>query len=270
MKSTIAGMLWLLSYAIAASAEEALPLFDAHIHYNRDVWEEYPPAKALQILKQGGVQHALVSSTPDDGTLKLYAADPQRIVPFLRPYRTPTDSRTWFNDPAVLAYVEERFQRNVYRGIGEFHLFSGEASIPVVRRIAALAVEKDLMLHAHSDEQAVEELFRQQPRARILWAHAGLTGTPAAVGNMLERYTGLWVELSSRDDIAPEGKLDGRWRELFLRYPTRFLVGTDTWTASRWRDLPLITQATRRWLAELPREVAENIAYRNAEQLFLH
>ncbi|HSS46907.1 MAG TPA: amidohydrolase, partial [Burkholderiales bacterium] len=93
--------------------------------------------------------------------------------------------------------------------------------------------------------------------------------TPTTVGNMLERYPGLWVELSSRGDITPDGKLDAGWRGLFLRYPTRFLIGTDTWTASRWNDLPLIAQATRQWLSKLPREVAENIAYRNAEVLFL-
>ncbi|HVS26719.1 MAG TPA: amidohydrolase family protein [Burkholderiales bacterium] len=268
MKSELVGALWFCIYVVTASAGDELPLFDAHIHYNRDVWEEYPPAKALQILEQAGVQQALVSSTPDDGTLKLYESDPRRVVPFLRPYRTQSDLRTWFKDPAILAYVEERLKHNVYRGIGEFHLFSGEVDTPVVRRIVALAVEKNLMLHAHSDEKVVEELFRQQPRAKILWAHAGLTSMPTTVGNMLERYPGLWVELSSRDDIAPDGKLDAGWRGLFLRYPTRFLIGTDTWTASRWRDLPLIAQTTRQWLAQLPREVAENIAYRNAETLF--
>jgi len=257
------------AYALAAYGSEELPLFDAHIHYNRDVWEEYPPAKALQILKDAGVEHALVSSTPDEGTLKLHAADPRLVVLFLRPYHSAADVRTWFNDPEIPAYLEERLQLNTYRGIGEFHLFAGQAGTLVIKRIVTLAAEKGLILHAHSDEAAIEELFKLNPKLKILWAHAGLTSTPETVEKLLERYPALWVELSSRSDIAPSGRLNARWRELFLLYPTRFMTGTDTWIASRWRDLPLIAQATRQWLAELPREVAENIAYRNASALFL-
>ena len=262
-KKLIALFLWI--YALSAQGVEQLPLFDTHIHYNRDMWEEYPPAIALQFLKDAGVKHALVSSTPDDGTLKLYHADPQRIVPFLRPYRTQADLHNWFNDPGVLLYLEERLQRNAYRGIGEFHLFAGQAGTPVIKRIVTLAVEKELILHAHSDEAAIEELFKLNPNLKILWAHAGLTSTPETVEKFLERYPALWVELSSRSDIAPGGRLDARWRELFLLYPTRFMTGTDSWIASRWSDLPLIAQAMLQWLAELPPEVAENIAYRNAE-----
>ncbi len=266
-KNLTALFLWI--YALSAQGGEQLPLFDAHIHYNRDVWEEYPPAKVLQILKDAGVEHALVSSTPDDGTLKLYDADPQRIVPFLRPYRAQADLRDWFNDPSVLLYLGERLKRDAYRGIGEFHLYAGQAGTPVIKRIVTLAVEKGLILHVHSDEATIEELFKLNPKLTILWAHAGLTSTPEIVEKLLERYPALWVELSSRSDIAPSGRLDARWRELFLLYPTRFMTGTDTWNASRWSDLSLIAQATRQWLAELPRYVAENIAYRNAEALLL-
>ena len=266
-KKLIAFLLWI--YALNAQGVEQLPLFDTHIHYNSDVWEQYPPVKALQILKDAGVEHALVSSTPDDGTLKLYHADPQRIVAFLRPYRTQADLPNWFNDPDVLPFLEQRLKRNAYRGIGEFHLFAGQAGTPLIKRIVTLAVKKGLILHAHSDEATIEELFTLNPKLNILWAHAGLTSTPETVQKLLERYPTLWVELSSRSDIAPGGRLDARWRELFLLYPTRFMTGTDTWNASRWSDLPLIAQTTRQWLAELPREVAENIAYRNAGTLLL-
>jgi predicted TIM-barrel fold metal-dependent hydrolase len=36
-----------------------------------------------------------------------------------------------------------------------------------------LAKKYGLMLHAHSDTDAIERLFRQWPEARILWAHSG-------------------------------------------------------------------------------------------------
>jgi hypothetical protein len=68
-----------------------LPIVDAHIHYSRPDWDVLSPAQVLAILDRARVQRALVSSTPDDGTLKLYEAAPHRIVPFLRPYRMRED-----------------------------------------------------------------------------------------------------------------------------------------------------------------------------------
>src|SRR5207244_6809856 len=81
------------------------PLFDAHIHYSRADWDAYTPERALSILARAWVRRALVSSTPDDGTLKLYEKSPAGIVPALRPYRTREDVGTWSRDPAVAAYV---------------------------------------------------------------------------------------------------------------------------------------------------------------------
>ena len=72
-----------------------LPIFDTHIHYSAPDWAEYPEERILGILAQAGVKRALVSSTPDDGTIKLYQKDPKRIVPILRPYRTREDIGHW-------------------------------------------------------------------------------------------------------------------------------------------------------------------------------
>ena len=64
------------------------------------------------------------------------------------------------------------------------------------------------------------------------------------------------------------GKLSAAWRALFLRHPDRFLIGSDTWISERWGGYGKIMAAYRDWLGQLPREVAEMIAYRNAERLF--
>src|SRR5712691_5972215 len=109
-------------WASVGSADAEFPIFDAHIHFSQPAWEAYTPERALSILARAGVRRAIVSSTPDDGTLKLYDRAPKGIVPFLRPYRTRDDMSTWTRDPAVASYVEERFKRGVYRGIGELHM----------------------------------------------------------------------------------------------------------------------------------------------------
>jgi hypothetical protein len=265
------GWLWLivtLGLGIALVRAEELPIFDAHIHYSEPDWEALSPAQALAILDQAGVRRALVSSTPDDGTLKLYEVAPQRIVPFLRPYRTRQDMASWHSDPAVQTYVEERLKRGLYKGIGEFHLSAAHAEAPVVKRFAELAAQHRLWLHAHVDDVTVEKLLNLYPGVNILWAHAGMSASAATVGRLVDRSPTLWVELSMRSDMAPGGKLDPEWRAVFLRHPDRFLVGTDTWTTSRWHAVVEGMQFTRRWLAQLPRDVAEQLAYRNGERLF--
>ena len=252
---------------VLGQAQE-MPIFDAHIHYSHRDWDTLSPQQALAILEKAGVRQALVSSTPDDGTLKLYQADAKRTIPFLRPYRTRDDMANWHSDPEVQTYVEERLKRGVYRGIGEFHLSAADADRPVVKRLAELAAKQQLFLHAHVDEVAVERLLTLYPEVRILWAHAGMSSPVKEVGRLLDRYPKLWVELALRVDVAPRGNLDLEWRTLFLRHPDRFMVGTDTWTTSRWESLVEEARVTRRWLGQLPRDVAEQIAYRNGERLF--
>jgi predicted TIM-barrel fold metal-dependent hydrolase len=259
----------LLWGGVASGQPQELPIFDAHIHYNQPDWGVISAEQVLSILDRAGVRHALVSSTPDDGTLKLYAKAPDRIIPFLRPYRSRDDMLTWHSDPAVQAYVEERLRRGVYKGIGEFHLSAVEhAEAPVVRRCAELAAQQQLFLHAHVDDTTVEKLLQLHPRVKILWAHAGMTASAATVGRLLGRFPTLWVELAMRPDVAPNGTLDPEWREVFLQHPDRFMVGTDTWVTSQWNTLVEGMRTTRNWLGQLPSDVAERIAHRNAERLF--
>jgi amidohydrolase family protein len=265
-------LLWLVLAPLVAlpalARAEPLPIFDAHIHYSRPDWGVLPPDRALAILRDANVRRAIVSSTPDDGTLMLHTRAPELVVPFLRPYRTREDMSGWARDPAVAAYVEERLKRGVYKGLGEFHLGADEMEAPVVRRLAALGAQYDLMLQAHVDAITVEKLLTLYPRVRILWAHAGMSASAAAVGRLLDHFPTLWVELSLRSDVAPGGVLDPGWRAVFLRHPDRFLVGTDTWVTSRWESVAESMRDVQRWLAQLPRDVAERIAYRNGERLF--
>jgi len=112
-RSLLLALLVVLGAAAPAAAQ--FPIFDAHIHYSRPDWDVYTPERALSILAAAGVRRAIVSSTPDDGTLRLYEKAPKGVVPFLRPYRTRDDMGSWPSDPGVQAYVEERLKRGIYR-----------------------------------------------------------------------------------------------------------------------------------------------------------
>ena len=263
-----------LCIATTVVAEE-LPLFDGHIHYSVGSPERYPPEEVIRILDAAGITHALLSSTPNDGTRMLYAKYPERFIPELRPYRNTRDFETWaveraswYRDPETVTFIKQELERGIYRGIGEFHADGDEAATPEMRAIAQLAERKGLWLHAHSDAAAVEHLFSHAPSLTIIWAHAGMSTPTAEIGRMLERYPRLFAELSYRYEVATGGIVEPVWRDLFLRFPDRFIYGTDTWIPMRWETVIPLARAARDWLSDLPPEVARNIAYRNAEQLF--
>lgn len=256
-----------LAGSTIAAAQPALPIFDAHLHYSHDAWDQLPPAAAVALLRQAGLKAAMVSSSSDDGTQKLYAAAPDLVLPVLRPYRSRGEIGSWMHDASVIPHLEARLARYRYVAIGEYHVYGADAETPVVRRVVELARQHKLFLHSHSDADAIERQFRQDPQARILWAHAGFD-RPERVREMLRKYPNLWCDLAFRSDHASGGKVDAAWREAFLEFPDRFLVGTDTFTPERWHYVVEHARWSREWLADLPRPVAEQIAWKNGERLF--
>ena len=264
-----------LALAVTASvapgpAAERLPIFDTHLHYSRDVWEAFPPAAILDKLDAAGVPRALVSSTPDAGTLALHQAAPARVAPFLRPYRKPGDMANWFRDPEVVAYLYERLDLGRHVGIGEFHLMDlAEAGTPEMRAVIGQAVARGLFLQVHSGAGKIAALFEIEPELKIIWAHAGMDAPPEVIGLLLDRYDTLWTELSFRaEDVAQGPDIEPDWRALLLRHADRFMIGTDTYTRDRWEAYWALVERQRTWVSQLPPEAARAIAYGNAVRLF--
>ena len=257
----------------ASPAPGPMPLVDAHLHYSAPAWSAYPPNTVAKILDSVGVRSGLVSSAPDEGTFRLRAVLGDRVIPMLGPYRNVADVFSWARDPSIVPYVESIYRPGVHRGFGEFHLLPGQIGLPTVRALLALAEREKLFLQPHADARAVAELLAYMPEATVLWAHAGVDATPEQIGTLLDKWPKLSVELSLRVDVAPNGTLDARWRELLVRHSDRFMIGTDTWTAGgtftgneRWDAYAEIVNGIRGWLAQLPTDVAEAIAYRNADR----
>ena len=257
---------FLISTAFQVSAEE-LPIFDAHLHYSHDAWDVVPVDQAVAILRKSGVRRALVSSSDDEGNQRLFRAAPDIVIPELRPYRKRGEIGTWFRDSTLIPYLEKQLSRYKYAAIGEYHIYGADVDLPVPRQMIQLARKHNLFLHSHSDADAIERQFKQWPQARILWAHSGFE-RPDRVREMLRRHPNLWCDLAYRTDPAQGGKVDSEWRKAFLEFPDRFLLGTDTFVPERWAYIPEHATWARGWLADLPPEVAERIAYRNGEALF--
>jgi predicted TIM-barrel fold metal-dependent hydrolase len=256
-------VMWLTTGANATP----LPIFDSHLHYSHDAWEQLPPKAAIEILRKAGLKAAMVSSSSDEGTQKLYAEAPDLVIPVLRPYRQRGETSSWVRDPSIVTHLEKRLKTYRYVALGEYHVYGADADLPVVRRVVELAREYKLYLHSHSDADAIERQFKQDPQARILWAHSGFDA-PDKVREMLRKHKNLWCDLAFRSDHASNGKVDPAWRAAFVEFPDRFLVGTDTFTPERWHFIVEHANWSRQWLADLPSDVAERIAYKNGEVLF--
>lgn len=261
----------LVAFAPVRAAEEPIEIFDAHLHYNWEPKPYYELNEVLTLFKKHRVTGILATSRPNDGTHALVDAKAEGlwVVPFLRPYRVRPDIQTWFNDPAIFDLIQDEYKRGYYRGIGEFHLSGKDAASEWVKKTVNFAVEHDLYLHAHADDEAVEILMRHNPRARIIWAHTGFGLSSSRVAAMLATYSQLWGELSYRSGITGAGgALTSEWRGLFEKYPDRFLLGSDTWISERWASYGEIMAGYRGWLRQLPPDVAAKIAHGNARRLF--
>lgn len=265
-----------LANGLASLAQAPPELFDVHLHYNDEATRAFPVADVLRIFRANGVTAIVATSRPNDGTRMLVAAAREnpaaapRVVPFIRPYRTHADRQTWFSDAEIYTLIETELARGIgYRGIGEFHVFgAADAGTAEVGKIVALAVARDLWLHAHCDEAALEALYAHNPNVKVIWAHSGFTTRPEALAGYFARHPTLIGELSYRYDVTQDGQLTPAWRTLFAAFPERFVIGSDTWVNARWEQYGEIMAWYRGWLAQLPADTARRIAFTNAAGLF--
>lgn len=247
-----------------------LPLFDAHVHYKKEAWEPYPPATVIELMDNAGVAMALVSSTPDEGTIKLYEFAPGRIIPEVRPYHGEWGSSNWMRYPDMIEYITKRLESYPHVGIGEFHVHSvGSKDEPMLIQIARLAARKNVLVHIHSDHEPVEALYQVEPKLRVIWAHAGMSSPPEVIERMMDTYPTLYADLSYREhEILGADGIEPEWEHLLTKHADRFMIGSDTWVNDQWKNYKGLITDNRRWLRHFPRALAEKFAYKNAEQLF--
>ena len=136
-----------------------IPIFDAHVHYKEPAWDAYPVETVIELMDKSGVAMALVSSTPDEGTIRLWQHAPNRIVPELRPYHGSAGSSNWTKSEGMLAYIKKRLEAYPHEGIGEFHIHRLDATDePLLKSITAMALKRSIPIHIHSGAHAGEIL----------------------------------------------------------------------------------------------------------------
>lgn len=126
---------------------------------------------------------------------------------------------------------------------------------------------------------AFRRLLDHDPRARIIWAHAGsdYTGyrTPDLCRLLLGAHPNLYMEIKI-DPLSPgknspltngaAGQIKREWLKLFQEFPDRFVVGSD-------QHYPETVAGPQRWQAvvsllnQLPANVRRKIGWDNAARL---
>jgi hypothetical protein len=277
----------LLAFTPAEAADYTGPLFDAHLHYNDEAWNgqagPHPVADVLARIKKSGVKAIVANSRPNDGTKALVNATrggtDLTVVPFIRLYRNRADYDSWFKDETIYDMVVAEHARGAtvassrveFKGIGEFHLYdSANANGAVAKKLMVFAAKNKLAVLAHVDDTAIDLLMAHAPDARLIWAHTGIGGAPSArVDELFKKYPQLMGELSYRPGLTCDGgKLCAEWRTLLLKYPSRFMIGSDTWVNQRWQYYEELMKGYRAWLGDLPPDVARKIGWSNGADLF--
>jgi hypothetical protein len=278
------------------AADYSGPLFDAHLHYNQEACVHTAPPTpcahsiddVLARMQRNGVRGILANSRPNAGTRALASATEQTraagvtVVPFVRLYRNRADYSNWFRDETIRTMVLDELARGTpagpFRGLGEFHLYeSANANGAVSAKLMQLAAERGLAILAHVDDDAIDLLMAHvkattaPPKGfRLIWAHTGIGGVSVErVDALMARYPQLMGELSYRPGLTcGDGQLCPEWRAMLLKYPDRFLIGSDTWVNGRWDSYDGLMAGYRVWLGGLPPDTASRIAWGNAAALF--
>lgn len=277
---------WLFALAGAAQAADySGPLLDAHLHYNDEAQSPHPISDVLSRMQRNGVKAIVANSRPNDGTKNLAAAKEQAsqagvtVIPFIRLYRNRADYDTWHRDETIYQMVIDELAMKTasgaYKGIGEFHLYdSANANGAVAAKLMKLAEEKQLAVLAHVDEVAIDMLMAHTPskgqKMKLIWAHTGIGGASVErVRSLMRKYPGLMGELSYRPGLTDSnGQLSPEWRALILEFPSRFMIGSDTWVNQRWLYYDDLMKGYRAWLGGLPQDVARKVAWENGAALF--
>ena len=130
----------------------------------------------------------------------------------------------------------------------------------------------------HENIAAFERLLDHNPKAKIVWAHAGSDGTGERTVDLqrrlLKTHANLYMEikvdpvdLGKNPPVDADGKIKPDWLKLFEEYPDRFVIGSD-------QHYPEPKEGPQRWQADvlllnqLPASVRKKIASENAARLY--
>ena len=132
----------------------------------------------------------------------------------------------------------------------------------------------------HGNIAPFERLLSHNPRAKIIWAHAGSDNigyrTPELSRRLLQAHPNLYMEIKydhgfpGKDPPIVDGKLKPEWLKLYSDFPDRFIIGSD-----QHFDPPATAPLARAQqnallLNQLPPGLRKKVAAENALRIYGH
>jgi hypothetical protein len=295
LKIFIKTYLLFLSCCLASGVNANDEVFDMHMHYKWSQKEVTSPEDAVAALAENNIAHAVVIGKPAENALLLKKLAPDKVIAIFSPYRDSQDWFMWQRKESVLVDARKALESGEYQGIGELHIIGGGFarkldSSTVLNGLLKLVVKHDVPIMIHTEFSRPNYMLaicQRHPQSKIIWAHAGAVLKPEHVDEAMQKCPNVWSGMAARDPwryvsnpIADEkGVLLPEWKALFLKYPDRFVVGSDTvWPVeqldswdepdSGWQQLGRFWGFHRSWLAQLPDDIAQKIKMDNAMKLF--
>lgn len=168
---------------------------------------------------------------------------------------------------------------------------------PIVELVAGLDASRNwpLLLHIEFGQtgdlrqtymEKFEQLLKAHPNLPMVLMHMGQLD-PDEAGRLIVAHQNLYLltgrvsyggngpQINPHTHATPStvmfqnGRLLATWRELFVKYPDRFIFAIDNVQLNDWRN-GYVKEVThwRRAFADLPPDVANQIAHQNAERLW--
>lgn len=263
---------------------------DSHIHFNWDHRAETSTAQVVEILQQHDVGLTIVAGTPSELALELREKGGDWIIPFFSPYIHETGKRDWYLDEEVVNRAASGLKDGLYYGIGEVHFMNGfrpKTDNKIFLKLIALAKEYEVPMLIHIDsgnEITFQKLCSTNPGVKMIFAHAGGNLRPSHIEKILNSCENVWIDFAARDPWRYDGiseedhTLLPEWKELVIKYPDRFITGTDpVWKVTRWSTWDTDDEGWTHyqklydfhwtWLNDLPEDVRKKIAWQNTQTL---
>jgi hypothetical protein len=271
---------------------------DAHSQVDHKV---VPLQTVISLMKQGGVSHTILSARGKlkGKPLQAFASQyPEHITLAVRSKGKPYDT----GSPKYYKTLKAQVVSGKYTAIAEvllYHAKKGSKAPEYVvypedkRVLYALeyAIDNHWPFVVHIEfaslygkkkrfMESLEWMLDQYPEHPFVLTHMGQL-KPDACQRLIESHKNIyfhtgwtnpsavkssnqpWVNLFKGQRLAPE------WRELFIKYPERFVFALDNVFAEHWSSF--YVEQMEYWkkaLAELPPKVAHLIAHGNAEHLW--
>jgi amidohydrolase family protein len=239
----------------------------------------------------------------ESGVLTLKQRYPQRFfIGTPKPFSERGDLSDGFLDQTTTYLKDERYQfigellfAHADKSHGEQTLEGERYVAPDGKNVQRLisAVEQrhvPVMLHWEvydwdRDWPAFHALYARFPAVIFIWPHAG-RASHEQVATVVSSHANVIVTLSKKEHRARSlsseekaeklgegvidecGRLLSEWRELFTRYPERFMFATDAHKSFRWAKYERIVEQWRLILGQLPEPLAQSLAWRNAERVY--